>query len=136
VESEAIKTDQLLHRFGYKEKEATMSSMHQNATTAEVLGNYGVDPVLHAIDYEDVALTQEGARLVHLGAKAVMRQFMPAADADGLTRSQAVALFVDQLFWEEHSGGLIMCTDVAERSVCLPIPKKHWNVKGSGGVVQ
>ncbi|BCS90063.1 hypothetical protein [Pseudodesulfovibrio sediminis] len=113
-----------------------MSSMHQPASTAEVLSQYGIDPILHAIDFEDVALTREGARLVHLGAKAVMRQYMPAADCDSLTASQAVALFVDKLFWEEHSGGLIMCTDMADKSVCLPIPRRHWGLKDTGVLSQ
>lgn len=109
-----------------------MSSMHQSASSNEVFGNYGIDPVLHEIDYQDVALTRDGVKLVHLGAKAVMRQFMPAADSDKLTRAQAVALFVDKVFWEERSGGLVMCADIAERSLCLPIPKKHWSVRGEG----
>lgn len=113
-----------------------MAGMHQTGYQSSFLGNFGIEPKLHEIDYEDVALTREGARLVHLGAKAIMRQYMPAADADGLTRAQAVALFVDQLFWEEHSGGLIMCADLPETSLCLPIPKKHWTVRIAGGAMQ
>lgn len=113
-----------------------MSGMHQPVSQALSVGNNANDPVLHAIDFEDVALTREGAKIVHLGARAVMRQFMPAADSDKLTPSQAVALFVDKIFWEENSGGLIMCTDVADRSLCLPIPKAHWKVKNDFGFVQ
>lgn len=113
-----------------------MAGMHQSAHHASFLGNYGIEPKLHQIDYEDVALTQEGARLVHLGAKAVMRQYMPAANPERLTRAQAVAMFVDQLFWEEHSGGLIMCADLPDTSLCLPIPKKHWTVRPVDGALQ
>ncbi|MCJ2166320.1 hypothetical protein MRX56_17285 [Pseudodesulfovibrio sp. S3-i] len=113
-----------------------MSGMHQSANQAALLGKFGIEPVLHAIDFEDVALSREGVRMVRLGARAVMRQFMPAADSDKLTSSEAVALFVDRIFWEEHSGGLIMCTDVAERSLCLPIPKQHWMLRSNGSAVQ
>lgn len=113
-----------------------MSGMHQSSSYASFLGTHGIEPKLHEIDFEDVALSQEGARMVHLGAKAVMRQYMPAADCDSLTRAQAVAMFVDQLFWEEHSGGLIMCADLPDTSLCLPIPSKHWKVRNDGIAMQ
>ncbi len=113
-----------------------MSGMHQSVPQAPSIGNQVNDPVLHVIDFEDVALSPEGARLVQHGARIVLRQYMPAADSDNLTTAQAVALFVDQVFWEENSGGLIMCTDIADRSLCLPIPKVHWKVRGDHGAVQ
>jgi len=110
--------------------------MHQPASQAQYVGNIDNEPVLHAIDYEDVALTREGALLIHHGARAVMRQYMPAADCEKLTPSQAVALFVDKVFWEENSGGLIMCTKMADKNLCLPIPRAYWKVKGYLGPVQ
>jgi len=113
-----------------------MSAMHQPVTQDPIFGNNPNDPILHIIDYEDVALSQEGAKLLHHGARAVMRQYMPAGDSENLTPAQAVALFVDKIFWEENSGGLIMCTDIADKSLCLPIPKSHWRVKGDSGIVQ
>jgi hypothetical protein len=118
-----------------KQREVTMGGMHQSGSQASFLDSFGVEPRLHQIDYEDVALSREGARLVHAGAKAVMRQYMPGADFEKLTRAQAVAMFVDQLFWEENSGGLIMCADLPDTSLCLPIPRKHWSVR-TGGAVQ
>lgn len=113
-----------------------MSSMNQPVSQDQAVGNIGNEPVLHAIDFEDVALSREGTKIVHIGARAVLRQYMPAADSDKLTPAQAVALFVDKIFWEENSGGLIMCTAVADRSLCLPIPKAHWKVKGDFGLIQ
>lgn len=113
-----------------------MSGMHQPVTQELSIGNHDNDPILHLIDFEDVALSREGAKLVHHGARAVMRQFMPAANSDTLTAAQAVALFVDKVFWEENSGGLIMCADVADKSLCLPIPKAHWQIRESMGMVQ
>ncbi len=113
-----------------------MPGMHQPIDQAPSVGNIEVEPVLHVIDFEDVALSREGAKLVHHGARAVMQQYMPAADSEGLTPAQAVALFVDKVFWEENSGGLIMCTELSDKSLCLPIPKAHWKVRGDNGVVQ
>lgn len=113
-----------------------MSGMHQPVTQDPSIGKHVSNPILHEIDYEDVALSVEGAKLIHIGARAIMRQFMPAGDHEGLTPAQAVALFVDKIFWEENSGGLIMCTDIADKSLCLPIPKSHWRVKGDTGIMQ
>lgn len=111
-----------------------MSEM--NATVQGPSAHSSPDPVLHAIDFEDVALSREGATLIHQGARAVMRQYMPAADSEGLTAAQAVALFVDKIFWEENSGGLIMCTEVGDKSLCLPIPRSHWKVREDFGYTQ
>lgn len=113
-----------------------MSDRRERNNHAALLLEHGVEPVLHAIDFEDIALTIEGVRLVLLGARAVVRRYMPGVDSDRLTRSQAVALFVDRVFWEEHSGGLVLCTDVAERSLCLPIPRRCWSVRPSDTATQ
>ncbi len=113
-----------------------MHGMHQPVDQAPSLVNNEVEPVLHVIDFEDVALSREGAKLVHHGARAVMQQYMPAADSGKLTPSQAVALFIDKVFWEENSGGLIMCADLADKSLCLPIPKAHWRVREDNSLVQ
>ena len=69
-----------------------MSGMHQPVSVEQSIGNHANDPILHLIDFEDVALSREGAKLVHHGARIVMRQYMPAVDSDKLTAAQAVAL--------------------------------------------
>ena len=63
-----------------------------------------------------------------LYARAVMDRHMPGARSEELTSNQAIALFLDHLYWDESTGGLIMCSDVAEKSFCLPIPREHWSV--------
>lgn len=113
-----------------------MSGMHQPASRVLAVDNNANETVLHAIDFEDVTLSREGARLILMGARAFLRQFMPSSDPEKLTLAQAVALFVDRVFWEETTGGLIMCTDVAEKSLCLPIPSVHWKVRDEGVVIQ
>lgn len=120
--------------FLQQEREVAMAGMHQSDYQANSMDGFGLEPKLHQIDYEDVALSKEGVRLVHLGAKAIMRQYMPGANCERLTCAQAVAMFVDLLFWEERSGGLIMCAELPKASLCLPIPRKHWTVRNDGRV--
>lgn len=89
----------------------------------------GRSTMMHALDYRDVALTPTGSRLVVSAARRVVGQYMPGTDPNKLTEYQAVALFVDRVYWIESSGGLVMCTDLAGASFCLPIPKKHWALR-------
>lgn len=91
---------------------------------------------LHELDYQDVALTAEGARMVKSAARSVIDQYMPALDSAKITVREAMALFIDHVFWEENTGGLYMCTDVATRSVCLPIPSRCWSIRRSSMPVQ
>ena len=109
-----------------------MSGMHQPVPHDASLGDTAVRPRLHAMDFEDVALSGEAARLVLRGARELARRFMPGVDADGLTPSRVMALFVDHVYWEERSGGLLLCADMADRALCLPIPREHWRVRTEG----
>lgn len=113
-----------------------MSGMHQPIGNDTSSAKPATEPVLHVIDFEDVALTREGFKMLHLGAQAVLHQYLPSVDTDHLTPEEIMRLFLDHVFWEEESGGLIMCTDVAQTSVCLPIPKAHWTVKTNGRTIQ
>ena len=92
--------------------------------------------VLHAIDMQDVALTPAGALMVRKAAKAVMERRLPSLDVDGLSLHNTLALFLDQLFWEEGSGRLLMCADLPGVCYCLPIPAEHWKVLTSGQTTQ
>lgn len=91
---------------------------------------------LHELDYQDVAISREGIRLVRKAAEVVMDQYMPGGDSSRLTVSQAIAMFVDHVFWDERTGGLILCMDVDNRMFCLPIPRAHWSVRRFKGVLQ
>ncbi len=113
-----------------------MSGMHQPIAEPLSNGTNEHNAVLHAIDFEDVALSAQGARLVHHGAREVMRQYMPASNWSDLSPAQAVALFIDRVFWEERTGGLIMCAEIADRSLCLPIPSAHWQLNTASSPTQ
>jgi hypothetical protein len=110
-----------------------------NASTAfdSVRMRHGRDErLLHAIDMQDVALTPVGALMVSKAAKAVMARRLPSLNLDGLSLHNTLALFLDQLFWEEGSGRLLMCADLPDVCYCLPIPAEHWKVLTTGQTTQ
>ncbi len=90
---------------------------------------------LHELDYEDVALSAAGLALVRRAAAAVLRRISGMA-AEDLPLSRALALFLDHVFWNEATGGLILCAELSDKSVCLPIPADCWGLRPRLGLVQ
>lgn len=95
----------------------------------------GAGGPLHELDYEDLALTTQGMRLVRRAAMDVLRRFS-VVDEGQLTLARALAVFLDHVFWEEKSGGLILCADFPDQSFCLPIPRDLWSLKARTGLAQ
>lgn len=104
---------------------------YRNDNRKEMLRkSFGSDmSLLHDIDFEDVALSIEALRMVRAAAVELCRRYMPAVDHERMTYSQCVGVFLDHCFWSEETGRLILCADIAQRSVCLPIPEEHWMVR-------
>lgn len=90
---------------------------------------------LHELDYEDVALSATGLQLVRRAAATVLRR-LGGMEAEELPLPRALALFLDHVFWNEATGGLILCADLPGKSVCLPIPPECWGIKPQQGRVQ
>jgi len=90
---------------------------------------------LHELDYEDVALSNAALALVRRAAHGVLRR-LGAESAGPLSTGRALALFLDHVFWEERSGGLILCAEFPDASVCLPIPRDFWGLKPRFAPVQ
>lgn len=90
---------------------------------------------LHELDYADLALSTQGMRLVRRAAMDVLRRFS-AVDESQVTLARALALFLDHVFWEEKSGGLLLCADFPDQSFCLPIPRDCWSMKPRTGRAQ
>jgi hypothetical protein len=99
----------------------------------EAFGLAGTD--LDELDYEDLALSSAGIRLVHRAALDVLRRFISVEEAE-LSLARALALFLDHVFWNKETGGLILCADFPERSYCLPIPRGLWAVRSRSGRAQ
>ncbi len=105
-----------------------MRQFSESTTKQAVAEVMGQGEALHEIDFEDIAISTHAVKLITAAAKAIVDRHMPGARSESITPSQAIALFLDHIYWEENSGGLIMCSDMAEKSFCLPIPKEHWSV--------
>lgn len=101
---------------------------------AQVMGGEGA--ILHELDFQDIAISSNAVITLKKAAIAVMQRFMPGSRPENLTNSQAVAFFIDRVFWDEDSKGLILCADIANRSFCIPIPREHWHMKTDLGTIQ
>lgn len=113
-----------------------MPAANKNPVLDQVLEALGqAQDSLHELDYEDVALSAAGLKLVRQAAALVMQRLTGMADED-LPASRALALFLDHVFWNEATGGLILCAQITDRSVCLPIPPECWGLKPHFGRIQ
>lgn len=112
-----------------------MSGFPADAQESVSVSIEGEVTMMHALDYQDIALTITGARMVFSAAREVVSRYMPGADPEKLTVEQAVAMFIDRVYWVESSGGLVMCTDMEDTSFCLPIPSDHWALREQRAVV-
>lgn len=106
-----------------------MTKMNDSLNTGipAIIG--GKETTLHSIDYEDVALTPGAIKLLCAAAREVLRKLSPVFDNDKMDSTRAVALFMDNVFWDERKGDLVMCAELGGRNVCMPIPAKHWKVR-------
>ncbi len=101
---------------------------------AQVMG--GEKAILHELDFQDVAISTNAVQTLKKAATAVMHRYLPGSRPEKLTSSQAIAFFIDRVFWDEDTRGLILCADVANRSFCIPIPSDHWHLKTDLGTIQ
>lgn len=84
---------------------------------------------LNEIDFEDVAISAKAVAIIRKAVRQILTRHMPGARPEALTQSQAIAMFLDRLFWDAKSGGLLMCMEVADQTFCLPIPKSDWSLR-------
>lgn len=87
---------------------------------------------LHVLDVQDVALSPVAANMVRRAARRVLARRMPALDVERLPMASVMGVFLDQIYWEEDTGRLLLCADLPELCCCLPIPRAHWRVNGQG----
>ena len=87
---------------------------------------------LHEIDFEDVSISAKAVTIIRRAVRTVMEQHMPGSRPEGMTAAQAIAMFLDRLYWDSANGGLLMCMEVADKTFCLPIPKEHWSIRPTG----
>lgn len=93
------------------------------APLAEVSGR------LHPLDYEDVCLSVAAMRVIRKAGEDMLARHAPEASHKALSAAKAVALFVDRVFWNERTGDLVLCSDLAPGGLCLPVPKGMWAMR-------
>jgi hypothetical protein len=89
---------------------------------------------LHEIASEDVSISIEAMEAIKHAAIEILARFMPCDRLGGLSMPDIMQLFAEKLFWNEQTGGLLMCSELGDGAVCLPIPKEHWIVSHKGTV--
>jgi len=89
---------------------------------------------LHEIATEDVAISIEAMAAIKKAAAEILARFVPGDRIDGLSPSDILQLFAEKLFWNEQTGGLLMCSELGDGAICLPIPREHWIVTHKGTI--
>jgi len=84
---------------------------------------------LHEIEAEDVSISEEAISVIRDAAKKILARYVPMENLSTLTLGDAVSLFSTRVFWNEENGKLLMCSQLADGSLCLPIPEGHWRVR-------
>lgn len=84
---------------------------------------------LHEIEAEDVSISEEAISVIRDAARKILARYVPVENLSSLTLGDAVALFSTRVFWNEENGKLLMCSQLADGSLCLPIPEGHWRVR-------
>ena len=101
---------------------------HLSAESAES-AFWGV-PGLHPLDMEDVALSSEALRVLSDTA----RKLLARAGVEETSVAGMVKMFCANVFWSENDGGLLLCSELGGKLVCLPVPAGHWEVAVNGPV--
>jgi hypothetical protein len=87
---------------------------------------------LHEIATEDVSISVEAMAAIKQAAVEILARFMPCDRLGSMSMPDIIQLFAEKLFWNEQTGGLLMCSELGDGAICLPIPKEHWIVSHKG----
>lgn len=87
---------------------------------------------LHEIETSDVAISPEALSAIGKAARSLLSRVMGATGAGSLDLGEIVRLFASRMYWNETGGELIMCAQVGDKTLCLPVPADHWSVNTDG----
>ena len=88
----------------------------------------------HEIACEDVAVTNTALDAIKQAARQLLPRHVPQESLPQLTVGDGLALMARDIFWEEGSGQLCLCTEIGQRRYCLHIPPEHWEFRVTGPV--
>lgn len=86
----------------------------------------------HAIEFEDVAVTPKALDAIKQAARDILPKYVPPSAMENLTVADGLALLTRDLFWEEGSGRLYLCSEIGDRRICLHVPAEHWQFRVTG----
>lgn len=101
---------------------------HAHFATSEGHGKW------HAITCEDVAVTNTALDAIKRAARQLLPRHVPRESMPLLTVGDGLALMARDIFWEEDSGKLCLCTEIGQKRYCLHIPPEHWEFCVTGPV--
>lgn len=114
--------------------------MHQESFDSLLLHDASYNPAAlqngpwHEISYEDVAVTDTALDAIKQAARQILPRFVPHMALEKITVGDGLALIAKDLYWEEGSGKLFLCTEIGKQRYCLHIPAEHWEFRICGPV--
>jgi hypothetical protein len=83
---------------------------------------------IHEIATEDVSISAEAIVAIRKAATDILVRFVPGDRLGSMSLGDIMHLFAEKLFWNDQTGGLLMCSELGDGTFCLPIPREHWVV--------
>ena len=81
----------------------------------------------HAIDFEDVAISPQALEAIKSAARKILPHFVPTTVMTKLTLADSISLLSRNIYWEEGSGNLLLCSNLGDKHYCMDIPAEHWH---------
>jgi len=90
--------------------------------------------VWHAVDFEDISISSQAFEAVKNAARDILPHFIPVDELRKISVADSVSLLTRNLFWDEASGNLTLCSDFGQKKYCLRIPAGHWGLKDNDAI--
>jgi hypothetical protein len=81
------------------------------------------------VDFEDISISSQAFEAIKKAARDILPTVIPLEELKNISVADSISLIARQLFWDEHSGNLTLCSTLGERQYCLRIPAGHWGLK-------
>ncbi|MFW5490590.1 MAG: hypothetical protein ACNI3A_19585 [Desulfovibrio sp.] len=82
---------------------------------------------LQRLDVTDISLSSRALAVIRFNVLSFFGTYAPEAVSKDPSPAKSLALLLDRLYFDQETGELIMCADLGQHNLCLPIPQKHWS---------
>lgn len=86
----------------------------------------------HEVSTDDVAVTDTALDAIKQAARQLLPRYIPQSAMPLITVGDGLALLARDIYWDEESGGLYLCTEICQQRYCMHIPPEHWEFRVSG----